>query len=355
MAVVLVACAMAPACGRARTEPRASPATVRIGPESVARVVRAQLRSGPILSGTLQPGQEATVRAEVGGTVLEAPFDVGHAVRKGAVMARIEAPELRAAVTSAQAEVASAQTALNTARRDRERTETLVRGGALSQRDLENAGAALAGAQAQLAAARARLSDARHRAAGAVVEAPISGVVSARSARRGDVVTPGGELFTIIDPTSMRLEADVPSDEVASLRTGAPVEFTLRGYEQQFTGTVERISPQADPATGQVQVFVAIPNPGGRIVAGLHAEGRVTTAVHTGLVVPAAAVDESAPSPAVTRVRGGRAERVTVTLGVRDEKTQRVEVRSGLQEGDQVLQGPARSVAAGTPVTVASR
>ncbi len=58
---------------------------------------------------------------------------------------------------------------------------------------------------------------------------------------------------------------------------GAVVDFTVRGYEQRFEGTIERIAPQADPTTRQVPIYVAIPNVGGRLVAGLFAEGRVVS------------------------------------------------------------------------------
>ena len=84
-------------------------------------------------------------------------------------------------------------------------------------------------------------------------------------------------MFRIIDPSSMRLEASVPSEDLSILRVGANVDFTVRGYDRSFTGRIERIAPQADPTTRQVPIYVAIPNPGGRLVAGLFAEGRVVS------------------------------------------------------------------------------
>jgi RND family efflux transporter MFP subunit len=166
-------------------------------------------------------------------------------------------------------------------------------------------------------------------------------------------MTPGTPLYTIIDPSSMRLEASVPSDRIGELRVGAPVHFTVRGYEgQTFAGRIERISPVADPATRQISIFVAIPNVGGRLIAGLFAEGRVQTEVRRALVVPGTAVDTTGTAPAVTRIREGKAERVEVKLGVRDGETEKVEVLSGLADGDVVLIGAARGVTPGTPVTV---
>ena len=134
----------------------------------------------------------------------------------------------------------------------------------------------------------------------------------------GDIVTPGAELFTVVDPSSMRLEASVPSESLSELRVGAPVEFQVRGYEQAFDGRLERIAPQTDAATRQLPIYVAIPNTGGRLVGGLFAEGRVVTQSATGLVVPVNAVNTTGPTPWVLRVVDGRAERVDVTLGLRD-------------------------------------
>jgi RND family efflux transporter MFP subunit len=330
----------------------ATPPAVRLGTESVARAAMEDIRTGPVISGTLQAATQANVRAEVGGSIVRVTAQEGEAVRKGQVLAEIEARDLRDAVTSADVAVSSAETALKVAQSEAERTRRLVEGGALAQRDLENALTAVANAESQLAAARARAASARAPLGNTILRAPISGVVSARPANTGDVVQPGTALYTIIDPSSMRLEASVPSEEIGGIRIAAPVTFTVRGYGERFTGTIERISPAADPATRQVSIFVSIPNLGGRLIAGLFAEGRVETATRHALVIPGDAVDASGPRPSVTRVRDGKAERVEVGVGLRDPDTERVEITTGLSPGDIVLTGPARNITPGTPVTV---
>jgi RND family efflux transporter MFP subunit len=240
------------------------------------------------------------------------------------------------------------------AEREAERTATLVKGGALPERDLEMAKTAVIGSQAQLADARARQALVRQQLDDAVVTAPISGVVSSRPVNAGDVVSPGAPLVTIIDPSSMRLEASVQSDALALLKIGMPVEFEVRGYPgERFQGRIERMAPAADPVTRQVTIFVAIPNAGGQLVSGLFAEGRITTQSRNGLVVPAAAIELAGQTPWVLRVRDGKAERVTVTLGIRDDRTERIEVTSGLAEGDLLLTGAAHTVTPGTPVKLA--
>ena len=99
------------------------------------------------------------------------------------------------------------------------------------------------------------------------IRSPLDGVVAKRLANAGDVVAPGTELYHVIDPRSMQLEAAVPSEALSVIKAGLPVQFEVRGYPgQPFTGRIERISPAADPVTRQVSIFVTIPNVGGRLV-----------------------------------------------------------------------------------------
>jgi multidrug efflux pump subunit AcrA (membrane-fusion protein) len=133
---------------------------------------------------------------------------------------------------------------------------------------------------------------------------------------------------------------------------GAVVDFNVRGYEQTFQGKIERIAPQADPTTRQVRIYVAIPNVGGRLVAGLFAEGRVVSQAARGLILPQSAVNTDSTEAWVLRVTDGKTERVPVTVGLADPRTERVLLTSGVTASDTLLQGPSRSIPPGTPVQV---
>jgi RND family efflux transporter MFP subunit len=331
----------------------AAPAAVQVGAENVITVKRGDIVVGPIISGELRAEREANVRAELGGQMLQVNVEEGQAVRKGALLGRIEARALADTVRSAVSGVHSAENQVEVARREVARTEQLVKAGALAQRELDVARSNLAAAEAQLADARARLASAETQLSDAIIRAPIAGVVSRRAVNAGDVVAPGTELFTIIDPSSMRLEAAVPSDDLQSLRVGAAVQFQVRGYNEPLVGRIERIAPQADPTTRQVPIFVALPNESGRLVAGLFAEGRVISEAASGLVVPLNAVNSAGPMPWVLRVAEGKTEKVGVELGLRDERTERVQIVAGVNEGDILLRGAAQGITPGTPVQVA--
>ena len=191
----------------------------------------------------------------------------------------------------------NAENQLAVAQREMDRTETLVKAGALAARDLDVARQSVTAAEAQLADAKSRLASADRQLADTVLHAPIDGLIAKRPVNIGDVVSVGEELFTIIAPSSMRLEASVPADDLSRLRIGARVDFTVRGYDQRFEGKISMISPQADPVTRQVPIFVSIPNDGGRLVAGLFAEGRVVSQSAEGLVVPLNAVNMAGSAP----------------------------------------------------------
>ena len=335
-------------------EPAAAAPAVQIGPENVVTVKRDILVVGPIISGELRAQREATVRAELGGGVLQVNFEEGQPVRKGAVLGRIEVRSLDDTRRSAESAVRSAEAQLASARREEERAEQLVEAGALARRELDVALTNVANAEAQTADARARLASVQAQLGDAIIRAPIGGVVARRAVNAGDVVSPGTELFTIIDPSSLRLDAAVPSDDLGLLRVGAPVRFEVRGYNEPLEGTIERIAPQADPTTRQVPIYVAIPNVGRRLVAGLYAEGRVIAESAEGLVVPSNAVNPGDGMPWVVRVVDGKAEKTNVQLGLVDPRTERVQIVAGVNEGDVLLRGAAQGITPGTPVRVAA-
>ena len=356
--VTLVAASLAMACGTTEAEKApvaAAPAAVQIGQENVVAVEKGTIVVGPILSGELRPQREAKIRAELGGSMLEVHVEEGQTVTRGALLGRIETRTLDDARQSAASAVRNAESQLAVARREVERTEQLVKAGAIASRDLDLATSSVSAGEAQLADAKARLASAERQLGDAVIRAPIGGIVSMKAVNVGDVVSPGTELFTVIDPSSMRLEAAVPSEDLSQLRIGAAVQFTVRGYDQTFDGRIERIAPQADSTTRQVPLFVTIPNVGGRLVAGLFAEGRVVAQSASGLTVPVNAVNTSTQTPWVLRVTDGKTERVNVTLGLRDPRTERVLVASGLGESDTLLRGAAQGITPGTSVQLSGR
>jgi RND family efflux transporter MFP subunit len=347
------ACKQNDAANAATAESNSTAMTV--GPENIAVVKAEEIKSGPSLSGSLSPETQATVRAEVSGAVLQTYVEAGSPVHSGQELARVDDSGIRDAYLSAKSGVTTADNTLQIAQREADRAETLAKAGAIADRQRDQARNQLVGAQAQAADARARLANAQKQLDKTVIRAPFTGVVSARSINAGDFVSPGSAAYTVVNPSTMRLEASVPAEALSAIRLGAPVEFSVNGYgSRQFAGRISSINPVADPSTRQVRVIVTIPNQGGTLVSGLFAEGRVSAESRTSAVVPAAAVDERGVRPIVVRLKGGKVQPVEVVLGIRDASTEMVEIKSGLTSGDTVLLGAARGISAGTLVKVST-
>ena len=355
-AVALLSVLALAGCNRgADASPADADATpvITVGAENVAVVTMQTIQSGPSISGSLAAEKEATLRAEVAGPVVQTLVEAGQRVTRGQLLARIDESAIRDATLSARSALASAQSNATNASRELERARTLVAAGAIAQRDLEGAQNLNTAAQAQLAAARAQVAAAEKNLANTRITAPFTGVVAARQVSAGDVVAPGAALFTVIEPGSMRLEASVPAEQLASVRVGVPVSFTVSGYPgRTFVGRITRVNPVADPTTRQVRILATIPDPGSTLVGGLFAEGRVATESRPGLVVPSNAVNEKGVAPTAMRVKNGKVEAVTVQLGLRDIASETLEVRAGLAAGDTVLLGAAQGISAGSRVTV---
>jgi membrane fusion protein, multidrug efflux system len=327
--------------------------TIVVGPENISVATTGAIMSGPSLSGTLEPEREAVLRAQVQGSVLQTYADQGQAVSAGTVLARIDASGIQDAYNSARAGVVAARNSADIAARDLARNEKLLAAGAIAERDIEQSRRSSIAAQAALEDANSRLASAERQFRSTTVTAPFGGVVSERPVSAGDIVQPGTLLFTVVDPSSMRLEASVPAEQLSSVRVGVPVAFTVSGYPgREFVGHITRVNPTADPTTRQVRIYVSIPNAGRTLVGGLFATGRISSAARTGLMVPTAAVDVRGTSPSVVRVRGGKAEKVQIVIGVTDKSSETIEVLSGIQAGDTLLLGAAQGITPGTPVRV---
>lgn len=350
MKYAIVVLAMLASCKAA--EKPSVPGPTLVDAADVVQAHRGQLATGPHLSGALEARTKAVIRAEASGTIVQLRVDVGDSVRKGQLLARIDDTSVRDGARAAETQAKSAELEQQTLEKQAERIASLVQAGALAVRDLEAARAQVALAQARLEAARAGVTQARERLGWTVISAPIDGVVSARTVNQGDVAQVGAELVTIIDPSSMRLRATVPSESLEHVEVGAAVTFHVRGLgAQAFSGVVERVAPEVDAVTRQIPVWVTLPNPNGKLVAGLFADGRITGTMRDALLITAGAVNLASTPIMVKRVsRDEVVEDVVVTVGGRDSAENVIELTSAIAEGDIILRGGAAALPAGTKV-----
>mgnify|MGYP001556804710 FL=1 len=351
--IALATLTIAAGCKRKTADAADTVQQLVVGTENIAIARNGSVTNGPAISGSLDAELDATVRAQIAGSIVSTGAEVGQSVRKGQTLGRIDALGLQDAYLSAKSAVSSAEANAAVAQRNLQRSQTLLQAGAIAQRDLETAQTQASSAEAALEDAKARLATAQKNFDNTRISAPFDGIVSQKSVSAGDVVQPGAALFTIVDPSTMRLVAAVPSDQLSMLRVGTDVTFTVTGYAgQEFHGKVTRVSPSVDPTTRQVQIIVSIPNKGGTLISGLYADGRVSSRTQKGIVVPIAAVDTRMQRPAVATVKNGKVTRVDVSLGMRDPTAETVQITNGVSVGDTLLVGAAQGITPGTPVRV---
>ncbi|MGE0397303.1 MAG: efflux RND transporter periplasmic adaptor subunit [Kofleriaceae bacterium] len=349
---ILIA-ALVSACGRQDAAPPAAPPATQVATDEVAIVQYGRLSHGPLISGTLEASRGATLVARSGGTVLEIGAELGDRVREGTVLARIETAALGSSAAGAKAAVDAAEAQLEVARREAAVDKRLLDSGAITRQVADASASRVAAQTAALAQAKAQYAAAGEQLGDTVIRAPIDGVVARRTVKVGDVVAPGAPLYELIDPSSLRLAAQVPSDRIAAIQEGMEVRFVVRGYgDKTFVGTISRISPAADPVTRQLPILVDIPNAAGELRAGLYAQGRLDTETADGVIVPGSAIDESGQEPTVAKIVGDKVKVVPVELGLRDPLTDRVIVKTGLAPGDRVILRAVAAPSSGTTIKV---
>lgn len=350
---VLVSCGG----GQEDATPSAAPlAAMTLTASDIAVAREVELVDGIAMSGSLEPAQTVIVKAQVAGRLGTVRVDRGSRVRAGEALVEIEAEGVKGQAASARAAVASAEAALALAAQRLASARRLLAAGAISDIDLRATEAAHEAATAQVAATKAQLAAAGEAESRTSVTAPLAGIVSARAVESGEAVKDGDRLFTIVDISSLELDAQVGVDAAMRVRVGSPVTFTLDALPgQSLEGRVVRIDPRADPGTRQVGIAARLANPGGRIVAGQYARGRILTGRSvTAVAIPIAAVTDSAGQARVYVIDGTTLALRRVTLGTRDDAQGLVAVVEGLAVNDRILARPVVGAANGLTVTIAS-
>jgi len=351
---ILLATALVPlaACSGSKADP-ASQAPRGIAVRT-APVERRDLPEDVVLTGTLKPRAQVQVVAEVQARLLRVLRDEGARVAKGEVLAVLDETDYRLANDRARAALAVGEANRAHAQTEKERADNLLKTGGITDRDHLSAQVALQVADAGLAQARAEEAISAQQLSRTRVKAPFTGRVAQRFPDPGSMLAPGATLFTLVDDSVFEFKAPVPSRDLAKVKLGAQVELGIDALPgARVSGRIARIEPLVDERSRSFQVVVEVP---GRadLVGGLFARASVRVGqVKGALVVPPAALvrDGSDPTRAeVFVVRGGKAEKVAVSLGV--EAPDGVQATSGLAAGDHVVLDPPTALASGAPVEV---
>lgn len=291
------------------------------------------------------------------GFVSERRVDLGDRVNAGQVLAVISAPEVDQAVRETQADVLQARADVELARSHYERAERLVQSQVISREIYSDRLAARDASRAALAAAEARWASARERQGFQVVRAPFAGVISARNVERGDRVvgdsaSATAPLFEINALDPLRVVVDVPQSLALQVRPGlrADVDF-VEVPGERFQAEVVRSAQSISDTVGGMRVELRLPNPDGKIPAGMVGQVRLSVPrTAPVVVVPISAVLQGADGAKVAVVKGSTVNYQPVRLG--RNLGNEVEVVEGLAAGETVVLSPNALLAAGSRVKV---
>jgi RND family efflux transporter MFP subunit len=361
---LLVGLAIAVAAGCGAEAPPADPAAVA-APRAeasaplrvrVAEVERSAVGAGGEVAVVVEPFRSATVAAEVAARVVERHVEPGASIEAGAPLVTLDADLLGIAVDEARAAHAARGVDLAEAKRELARGEELRREDALSRQryDALRFGVQRAASAERLAAATLRRAE-RARA-DAVVRAPFAGTVESVAVQVGDYLAPGQPVAAVADLSQVRLKAGVTAEEAAELAPGLAARVSLAGLGGEPVSTkIQSVGGVADAMTGTYPVELWLENADGRLRGGMVGQALLAPGSEAAaLVVPRAAVLRREGALVVFRVerdgdtRRARLQPVEVGRG----RGERVEIRRGLEAGQQVVVDGHFALTDGAPVSV---
>ncbi|WP_374165519.1 efflux RND transporter periplasmic adaptor subunit [Arcticibacter sp. MXS-1] len=274
-------------------------------------------------NGTFEANQDLSLLAENSGRVTRISVDEGDRVSKGQVVARIDDELLEVETQAAQANY---QNAL----RDVERYESSFKTGGVTQQQVDAQRLNLRNAQARLQTAKRKASDAD-------IKAPISGVINKRLIEKGSYVSPGTQLFEIVDLSKLKLKVTANEAQVVNLKVGDQVKITSNVFpDRSFSGRISFIAAKADANLNfPVEVQVSN-NTGNQLKAGMYGTATFDLPAQQPMItVPRTAFAGSVNSNKVYVLEKNTARERNVTAGriIGD----RVEILKGLAEGDIVI------------------
>jgi len=328
--------------------------TLEFTPADIAVVELRELSRILPISGSLSPVVQSTVRSKVPGEVRRVLFREGEKVAQGQLLVEIDTADLQARLDAQVASLEEAKAKLSIAAKNRDNGVQLRKQGFISQNAFDTTQSAYEAAAAGVKSAEAQVRLARNATQDAVVRAPIAGVVAKKMVNAGEKVGVDSALVTIVDLTRMEIEAPAPASEVPAIRIGEAATFRVGGFgERDFTGRLERINPTTEPGSRSITLYLSVDNRDGALRGGMFAKGSLVLDKSAAApVIPASAVREEAGQSFVFTVEQGKVGRRAVQLGMREEQSGLVEVRSGLEKGIAVVSARTIGLKAGAPAVV---
>jgi RND family efflux transporter MFP subunit len=313
-------------------------------------VTRGRIGEVVLLTGPLRAKEMVDVSPRLAGRVTQLKVDTGQSVARGALLAVIEDDELqqqldrsRASIAVADASIAQREAELANTRAELDRSRQLVESGLLARSELDAAEMRNRVTQSQLELARAQRRQIEAEQRELVIRqgqtriyAPINGIISRRMVDLGALVTSATPIVTIVNISTMIMDANAAERDVARIKVGNPATVVIDSLGgQPFNGRVMRIAPLLDAQTRNGRVEIEIQNRGGMLKGEMFARVELDLgSSRETLLIPRDALIYRGDQPGVYDIENSMARFRAVQTGLTQED--KVEVLGGL-EVDQIV------------------
>jgi len=276
--------------------------------------------------GTVSSAEKVYLSARISAYVQSVGVTAGSAVKKGRVLISLDDREIKEKRAAAEINLKQAQT-------EYQRTLSLYKKKAATEQ-------ALTAAESHYDAAQSRVAEIKVMQTYTRIRSPIDGVVTDRRVEVGDLANPGQVLLTVYDPLNMRIEVPVPVRLIEKLSLNQAVDITLDRPARSFKGTVSAIVSEIDPLSRTQLVKIHIDDNKGDILPGTFGRAWLHEDAYPAIVVPSSAVMSLGQLEMVQIVENGLILRRMVKVGC--SYGPRVEILSGLADGDVILVSPLK-------------
>lgn len=292
-----------------------------------------------VFDGTVEAVQQATVSAETAGRIQEVYFDVDDFVEAGSILIRFTDVEQKTDLQRAEADLQGSRARLVEANEEFTRAENLKQRGLGSQRDLDRALAARKSAAASVASAESAVVSARQQLEYTVVRAPYSGIVTRRHVEVGETVSRGQALISGLSLEKLRVIVDLPQHVAIEVRRD-PRAMVLTEAEPVVPIKIT-LFPTADPVTKTFRVRLDLPDGQFDLFPGMFVKAAFQVGEAERLLVPARAIVQRSEVTAVYVLANDevRLRQIRVGANFGDQ----VEVLSGLDAGEHVALDPVQA------------
>jgi membrane fusion protein (multidrug efflux system) len=306
-------------------------------PVSAHIVTYEKLSNNVYTTGSILANEEVEIRSEVSGKIVKILFNEGGYVKKGDLLVKINDADLQAQLRKAESKVKLVE--------DREaRQKQLAQNQMISQEDYESTLNDLEASKAEYDLIKAQIDKTE-------IRAPFSGVIGLREVSEGSFVTTTTAIARLQNLLNLKVDFAIPQKYASLVKIGDEIVFRLSGSDYQYKAKIYAIEPKIDPSTRTLKLRAICQSNYKNLFPGAFANVEVNLKeTEQAILIPTVAVVPELKGQSVYLFKSGMVSTQMVELGLREEK--RVQIISGLAEGDTVITSGILQIRPGAKVKI---